>query len=50
LVVWVLAYAFPNLGSGFMGMSPWNAIALALLWTLAEAPLAALLGGYIYRD
>ena len=50
LTVWALAYAFPNLGYGFMGMAPWTVVGLTLTWTLIEAPVAALLGGWLYHD
>jgi hypothetical protein len=50
LLVWALAYAFPNLGFGMMGMAPWSMVGLTLAWSLIEAPLVTLLGARIYRD
>ncbi len=50
LIVWLLAYAYPQLGNAFSHITPWSLVAVYLPWALVEAPLAALLGGWIYRE
>lgn len=50
LVVWALAYAYPNLSFGFMHMGSWHFVGIGLLWTLIEAPAATALGAWLYRE
>ena len=50
LVVWLLAYAIPQVGNAMTHLAPWNLTAVYLAWTLVEAPAVALLGGWIYRE
>jgi hypothetical protein len=50
LVVWVFAWAYPNLSFGFMGMSPWRLVGIGLLWSLVETPAVTLLGAWLYRE
>ena len=48
--VWLLAYALPGLGNAFTHVAPWGLTIKVLLWTLVEAPLAALVGARLYRE
>jgi hypothetical protein len=50
LVVWLLAYAAPQLGNAVSGLAPWPLTLTYLAWVLVEAPVAALLAGWIYRE
>jgi hypothetical protein len=50
LLVWALAYAFPNMGFAFMGMAPWSVVSLTLVWSLVEAPLVTIVGARFYKD
>ena len=50
MVVWALAYAFPALGNAMTGLSPWPLTLKIMAWSLVEAPVTALLGGWLYRE
>jgi len=50
LVIWGLGYAFPALGNAVTAMSPWSLTWKVLAWSVVEAPLAAVLGGWLYRE
>jgi len=50
LTVWILAYAFPALGNAMTGVMPWALTLKSLGWSLVEAPAAALLGAWLYRE
>jgi hypothetical protein len=50
LLVWLLAYAIPGLGNAFTHLTSWSLALTFLGWTLVEAPLVAVLGGWIYRE
>ena len=50
LVVWGLAYAIPALGNAKTGIMPWGLTWKCLGWSLVEAPVTALLGGWLYRE
>ena len=50
LVVWLLAYAVPQLGNAMTHVAPWPLTLTYLAWVLVEAPLVALLGGWLYRE
>jgi hypothetical protein len=50
LVVWSLAYAFPALGNAVTGLAPWPLSLKILAWSVVEAPLAAILGAWLYQE
>jgi hypothetical protein len=50
VVLWLLAYAWPSLGTGLVGFMPMKLLAVATLWGLGEVILAALAGGAIYKE
>ncbi len=47
---WLMAYCWPGVGMGVMGLFPWGVLAVALLWGLAEVVVAALAGGWLYKE
>ena len=50
LVVWVFAWAYPNLSFGFMNMTPWRLVCIGLIWSLIETPATTVLGAWLYRE
>lgn len=50
VVVWFLAYFWPSLGMGVMGFFPARLLTIAVVWELAEVILAALAGGWFYKE
>lgn len=50
LIVWGLAWLWPSIGMGVMGMYSWSLIVLALVWGVAEVILAAIAGAYFYKE
>jgi hypothetical protein len=50
LIVWGLAWLWPSIGMGVMGMYSWSLIVIALVWGVAELLLAAVAGAYFYRE
>jgi hypothetical protein len=50
LVLWLLAFAWPALGNGLMGMMPWKLLAVSTIWGLGEVLIAALAGGWVYTE
>jgi len=49
-VLWFLAYFWPSLGSGLMGFIPGKLLAVGVIWGFAEVVLAALVGGWFYKE
>jgi hypothetical protein len=50
LIVWGLAWLWPSIGMGVMGMYSWSLIVIALVWGVAELLLAAVAGAYFYKE
>lgn len=50
LLIWLLAYVIPQTGNALMHIAPWPLTLGYLAWVLVEAPLVALLGGWLYRE
>jgi hypothetical protein len=50
LVLWLLAYVWPSLGTGLMGFIPMKLLLISNLWGLGEVILAALAGGAVYTE
>jgi hypothetical protein len=50
LIVWGLAWLWPSIGMGVIGMYPWSLIVIALVWGVAELLLAAVAGAYFYKE
>ncbi|HSC29600.1 MAG TPA: hypothetical protein VLD67_20150 [Vicinamibacterales bacterium] len=52
LAVWVMAHLWSGvyLGMGFMGLITPRLAFLPIAWGLVEAPLATLVGGWIYNE
>jgi hypothetical protein len=50
LIAWGLAWLWPSIGMGVMGMYSWSLIAITLVWGLAELLLATIAGAYFYRE
>ena len=50
LMVWFLQYFLGFFGYGLSGMFPMNLVLVSLVWGLAEMILAALVGGWYYRE
>jgi hypothetical protein len=50
VAVWLLAYVWPSLGLGLMGFMPARLLTIAVFWGLIEVILAALIGGWCYKE
>jgi hypothetical protein len=50
LLVWLLAYLWPTLGDGLMGLFDAGLLVLAVVWGLVEIIIAALAGGWVYKE
>ena len=50
IAVWFLVYAFHGIGDANMGMMSWRSTGIALVWQLAEAIIAANVGGFLYKE
>ena len=50
IVVWYLAYFWPSLGMGVMGFMPGKLLFVGVIWGLAEVLVAALVGGWFYKE
>ncbi|NIR42776.1 MAG: hypothetical protein GWN99_02780 [Gemmatimonadetes bacterium] len=50
LFFWFVGYFMPLLGDSLMGMLPWGTTAIFWIWGLVEVCLAALAGGWVYRE
>ncbi len=50
LAVWFLSRLVPSVGYGAMGMFPVGLLFIAGVWGLIEVILAALVGGWLYKE
>ena len=50
VAVWLLAYVWPALGMGLTGVMPLRLLTIATIWGLAEVVVAALAGGWFYKE
>ena len=50
IVFWFLAYFWPSLGIGLMGVMPMKLLLVGVVWGLVEVVVAALAGGAIYKE
>ena len=50
LMVWALASLYPNAGALPMNLFPRRLLFYSALWEFFEIPLAALVGGWLYRE
>jgi MFS family permease len=50
VVLWLLAYVWPSMGSGLMGFMPMKLLLVSTLWGLGEVILAALAGAAVYTE
>jgi hypothetical protein len=50
VVLWLLAYVWPSLGTGLMGFIPMKLLLVSTLWGLGEVILAALAGAAVYTE
>jgi hypothetical protein len=50
LLVWTLWALFPTVGYVSMGFFPVGLAAIAVIWTLVELPLAAVVGAWLYKE
>jgi len=50
LFFWFVGYFLPVLGDSLMGMIPWGLAIISWVWGLVEICLAALAGGWVYRE
>jgi hypothetical protein len=50
LAVWFFAHFLWTLGSWNMGLFPQNALMIAVAWSLVETIVAAVVGGWVYKE
>jgi pimeloyl-ACP methyl ester carboxylesterase len=50
LVVWGLAYLYPNIGTGILGLFPARIVVMTSVWGLAEVLIAGVAGAWIYTE
>ena len=50
IVFWFLAYFWPSLGTGLLGIMPMKLLLIAVVWGLVEVMVAALVGGAVYKE
>jgi hypothetical protein len=50
VVVWFLAFLWPQMGDAVMQMFPTDVIYIAVAWGLVEVVLAAIAGAWLYRE
>ena len=50
LIFWILAYVWPAVGNGAMGIVPVKLLTVASLWGLVEVMIAALAGAAVYKE
>jgi hypothetical protein len=50
LLVWGLAYLWPSIFMGVIGMSSWGLLTISLVWGVAELLLASVAGAYFYKE
>jgi hypothetical protein len=50
LVIWAIAYAWSSLSGMAMNVFPAKLLVISMIWGLFEVPIAALVGGWLYRE
>jgi hypothetical protein len=50
VMVWFLAYLYPNVVTVIMGVFPGDIIAIASVWGLVEIVLASIAGAWVYTE
>ena len=50
ITVWALAYAYPSIGFGVIGLFPAKLIWWGVIWGLFELPIATLIGAWQYKE
>ncbi len=50
LVIWGLAYLYPNLSSAILGLFPVRLMVIATVWGLVELLVAGVAGAWIYTE
>lgn len=50
VIVWFLAYVYPNAAMVVMGIFPTNLILIGTVWGLAEVVLASIAGAWVYSE
>ena len=50
LAVWALSYAFPSISGIPTGVFPTRLFVIATIWGLVEAPIATLVGAWLYKE
>ncbi len=50
LIVWTLGYAWPSVSGMVMDVFPARLFVISMIWGLFEAPIAALIGAWIYKE
>src|SRR5258708_8360723 len=50
LFAWFGVYVYPNILGAAFGFVPTNILPIALVWGLVEYNLAAIIGGWLYRE
>jgi len=50
LLVWFLGWFWGLIGAAVAGIYPWNLVTTTLIWGFFEVPLAALAGGFLYKE
>jgi len=50
LVVWGLAYLYPNISSIVLGLFPTRLVVIGTIWGLAEVLIAGVAGAWIYKE
>jgi len=48
--VWGLAYLYPSIGMGMMGLFPARLVVIGTIWGLVEVCVAAVVGAFFYRE
>lgn len=49
-IIWFLAFVYGSVLNNAMGIFPLNLTLIGLAWALVEAPLATLVGAWVYRE
>jgi hypothetical protein len=50
IIAWFGVYLYGNLAGWALGFVPTNVLIIAIVWGLVEYALAALAGGWLYRE
>jgi hypothetical protein len=48
--VWFLAYCYPNINFGILGLFPTRLLTISTLWGLAEMVVAGIAGAWAYTE